>query len=132
MLLAMSVPALAGNPHFVGQPQVDNVDGVLTVSGKVAGLGNEEQIFVEVTALAECVNPGGKKPSAENKDEVSISGTFPVQNGKADFLLELDGAAQITPSCEPPMTIEYSDVFIGVDTNGDGIADLTRFFAGPF
>ena len=127
-----ATPASAGNPHFAGRTTADRVGDTLEVEGKVAGLGNEEQIFVEVSALAECVNPGGNRPSADNKDEVSVSGEFPVQNGKANFSLVLDGAAQIQPSCDPPMTIEYSGVRIDVDTDGDGVTDLSKSFPGTF
>ena len=115
LLLSMAVPALAGNPHFVGTPSITRTGDSLQVSGKVAGLGNEEQINVEVTALAECVNRGGNKPSADNKDEVSVDGQFPVQNGKAYFDLTLDGGEQIDPECSPPMSIVYSDVVVTVD-----------------
>jgi hypothetical protein len=76
--------------------------------------------------------PGGKKPSADNKDEVSISGEFPVQNGKANFSLTLDGAALISPPCEPPMTIEYSGVKVSVDTDDDGVFDLFKSIPGTF
>jgi hypothetical protein len=138
LVLAMSAPVLAGSPHFVGKdPKVTRVGDTLVVSGKVAGLGNEDQIFVEVTALAECVNPGNNKPNADNKDEVSAGDNFPVQNGKANFTVDLDGGEQISPDCSPPMTIEYSDVLVQVfftDADGNPVGDpiLEAFFPGPF
>jgi hypothetical protein len=39
--------AWAGSPHFVGTPKVTQSGSTLSVSGKVAGLGNETQIHVE-------------------------------------------------------------------------------------
>jgi hypothetical protein len=117
-VMAFAAPAFAGNPHFVGEPTVVRDGDVLVVDGKIAGLGNETQVNVEVSAFAECVNPGSNLPSADNKDEVSVDDVFPVQNGKADFHLELDGAAQINPSCQPPMTVVYSDVVVTDLTHG--------------
>lgn len=131
LIFVLAPKAFAGNPHFVGAPTVTVDDGVLAVDGKVAGLGNEEQIHVTVDALAECQNRGGNKPAADNKDEVSVAGDFPVQNGKALFDLELDGAAQIDPPCEPPMTVVYSDVTVTVDV-GDADAVLVYEAAGLF
>ena len=59
--------AFAGSPHFVGTPTISRAGDALTVSGKVAGLGDETQINVAVTADVACVNPGNNEPKAENK-----------------------------------------------------------------
>jgi hypothetical protein len=117
--------AFAGSPHFVGATDVAREGDSLTVSGKIAGLGNEEQVDVQVTADANCVNPGGHKPSADNKQSFSAEGEFPVQNGKALFSLTLTATFQ--PSCVPPMTVEWSNVVI---TAYDGL--LTRTIPGTF
>lgn len=117
--------AWAGSPHFVGQISITPLGNTLTVSGKEAGLGNETQVHIEVTADAQCVNPGGNEPKADNKDSFSVGGDFPVQNGKALFSLQL--IADITPNCTPPMTIEWSNVEV-CDTEHD----VCVFFAGPF
>jgi hypothetical protein len=114
--VAVAAPvAVAGNPHFVSV-SATRVGDSLVVEGKEAGLGNEEQIHVEVTATAECINPGSKHPKAENKESVSAEGEFPVQNGKADFSLTLTASFQ--PDCSPPMTVRYSDVTVIDTTNG--------------
>jgi hypothetical protein len=127
LIALIASPAVAGNAHFVGDANiVRNADNSLTVSGKVAGLGNEAQIHVTVTALAECINPGSKKPKAANKESVSAEGDFPVQNGKADYSLDLV-ATTISPNCSPPMTIRWSNVTITVDPHG-----LTQSYPGPF
>lgn len=125
-LMMVGGSAFAGNPHFV-RVDVEREGDVLILDGKEAGLGNEDQVEIQFSALAECVNRGGNKPKADNKDEVSVTGTFPVQNGKANFHLELDGAAQISPSCSPPMTIEYSDIIVRDLTH-----DLTHEVEGSF
>jgi hypothetical protein len=115
-LVGLPLPAYAGSPHFVGTP-VAIIDGdTLTVTGKEAGLGNETQIHVEVTADAECVNRGGNKPSADNKDTFAAAGDFPVQNGKANFSLTV--VAAFEPECAPPMTVEWSNITVTDVANG--------------
>jgi hypothetical protein len=88
----------------------------LTVSGKEAGLGDEAQIHVELTATALCINGGGNHPKATNKASVTASGDFPVQNGKAEFTLT--GTAVFQPSCDPPMTVTFTDITVTDTTNG--------------
>jgi hypothetical protein len=116
-LVVTAALASAGNAHFVGTPQIGTSGNTLTVSGKVAGLGNVPQIDVTVTADASCVNRGNKNPSAANKDSVAAEGTFPVQNGKANF--SLSATASFQPDCTPPMTVVWSNVVITV-TAADG------------
>src|SRR5215213_4083504 len=118
---ALAVPvAWAGSPHFVGTPTITRSGDALTVSGKVAGLGDETQINVAITADVACVNPGNNLPQAENKGATIAEGTFPVQNGKA--LFSLSGTGTTSPDCSPPMTLRYSNVVVTV--SGDSFADL--------
>jgi hypothetical protein len=112
----LSTPAFAGSPHFVGTPIATISGDTLTVTGKEAGLGNETQILVQVTADAACVNPGGNHPQAGNKESFTAEGTFPVQNGKADFSLTLTATFQ--PSCSPPMTVVWSTIVVTDAANG--------------
>ena len=113
---AVAVPATwAGSPHFVTLSVTRN-GNLLVVSGKEAGLGNETQVHIVVTATAGCVNPGDKHPRAANKTSVSAQGDFPVQNGKAEFSLTL--SATFSPDCTPPMTVEFSDVVVSDTGNG--------------
>ncbi|HEX6231796.1 MAG TPA: hypothetical protein VFZ63_01595 [Jiangellaceae bacterium] len=118
--------AVAGNPHFVGDASIVRDGDALVVSGKLAGLGNELQVDIRVTALAECINPGTKKPRAANKESFSAEGQFPVQNGKANYSLTLV-ATTISPNCSPPMTIRWSNVLIEDLTH-----NISQFYAGPF
>jgi hypothetical protein len=114
-LLLLAGTSLAGSPHFTACSQ--SVSGnVLTVDGKEAGLGNEIQVHIEVTATALCINNGGHHPKAENKTSVSAEGTFPVQNGRALFSLDLEAVFQ--PECAPPMTVEFADI-TACDTEHD-------------
>lgn len=108
--VAVTAPvAWAGNPHFV-DVSATRAGNSLTVEGKEAGLGNETQVHIEVTATAECINPGGHHPKAVNKESVSAAGDFPVQNGKALFSLTL--TASFSPECSPPMTVAFSNVTV--------------------
>ena len=122
---AVAVPvAWAGNPHFVSVTATRD-GNTLTISGKEAGLGNETQVHIEVTATAECINPGKKHPKAENKESVSAEGDFPVQNGKANFSLTLTASFQ--PDCSPPMTVRFSNVVVR-----DAEHDVTAKLPGTF
>jgi hypothetical protein len=114
---AIAVPAAwAGSPHFISSAfSASRTDNSVTVSGKEAGLGDESQVHIVVTATAECINPGSNHPKAANKESVSAQGTFPVQNGKADFSLTLTATFQ--PDCTPPMTVRFTNVTVTDTTN---------------
>jgi uncharacterized protein YggE len=117
LALALAAVALAGSPHFIQSAFATEVSGnTLTVSGKEAGLGDEAQIHVTVTATALCINNGGHHPKAVNKESVGAAGDFPVQNGKADFSLSVTAVFQ--PDCSPPMTVAFTDITVTDETNG--------------
>jgi hypothetical protein len=124
---AVAVPAAwAGSAHFINNAfSVSRAGDTLTVSGKEAGLGDEAQIHVVLSATALCINNGGNHPKAVNKTSVNAAGDFPVQNGKADFTLSVTATFQ--PSCSPPMTVAFTDVTVTDTTNG-----LTHSFPGTF
>jgi hypothetical protein len=125
ILLLSSQAVLAGSPHFVGDISVTRDGNSLTVSGKEAGLGNEDQVHIVVTATALCINPGQHHPKAANKASVSAEGDFPVQNGKANFTLTLTATFQ--PDCTPPMTVVFTDVTVTDTTSG-----ISQKFPGTF
>ena len=125
-LTLVVVVASAGNPHFVSNTvQINRSGNTLTVSGKEAGLGNEEQVHIVLSATAECINPGLRHPKAANKESVSAAGDFPVQNGKADFTLSVTATFQ--PNCSPPMTVRFTNVTLTDTTNG-----ISKSFSGTF
>jgi hypothetical protein len=114
-------PAFAGSPHFVDDKVQLTQDGAtLTVSFKEAGLGDEEQVHVVLSADAQCVNPGNNEPQAANKESFSTAGDFPVQNGKTEGTLSLTAVFQ--PSCSPPMTVVFSNVVLTDTTNGISVS----------
>jgi hypothetical protein len=104
-------PAWTGSPHFV-TVSATRTGNTLTVVFKEAGLGNEPQVHVVVSADAQCVNPGSNKPKAGNKQSTVAEGDFPVQNGT------LVVTATFQPDCTPPMTVEFSNVKITDTTSG--------------
>ncbi|MGH3935152.1 MAG: hypothetical protein ACRDS1_09285 [Pseudonocardiaceae bacterium] len=126
-VIAIDAPsALAGEPHFINNAfSVSRTDNTLTVSGKEAGLGDEAQIHVVLSATALCINPGGHHPKAVNKEDVSAEGDFPVQNGKANFTLSVTATFQ--PECSPPMTVAFTDITVTDTTNG-----ISRSLPGTF
>jgi hypothetical protein len=129
IVLATILPATAawaGSPHFIKSSITAAREGnTLTVSGKEAGLGDEPQVHVVVSATALCINPGDHHPKAVNKEDVSAEGDFPVQNGRAEFSLTL--VAVFQPDCSPPMTVAFTDVTITDTTSG-----ITTSLPGTF
>src|SRR5678816_1255574 len=115
-LLSSATLAVAGSPHFVGDPVFTVSGNTVCVTGKEAGLGDETQIQVELSFDAQCVNPGDNKPQAANKASFSATGTFPVQNGKANFAL--CATATFQPSCQPPMRVDVSNLDVCDVGNG--------------
>ena len=107
--------AWAGSPHFTSCSAIPS-GNTLSVDGKEAGLGDESQIDIVVTATALCINNGGNHPKAVNKTNVSGGEQVPVQNGKAIF--SIDVTATFTPECSPPMTVEFVDITVTDTTNG--------------
>jgi len=80
----------------------------LTVDGKEAGLGDESQVHIVLSATAQCINPGDHHPKAANKESLNAAGDFPVQNGQA--LFQLSVTASFQPECSPPMSVIFTDV----------------------
>src|SRR5437773_7446941 len=103
--------AWAGSPHFVDSTvTATRTNNTLTVSGKEAGLGDEAQVHIVVSATALCINNGGHHPKAVNKESVSAADDFPVQNGRANFSLSVTATFQ--PDCTPPMTVAFTDITV--------------------
>jgi hypothetical protein len=121
MAAALAVPVFAGKAHYTTLSGARD-GNTITVEFKVAGLGDIEQIFVEITADAACVNPGSNKPKAANKESFSAGENVPVQNGHADGTVEL--TATFSPDCSPPMSVEFSNVQItvyGTNETSEGV-----------
>lgn len=128
LLLAVSASAAfaVSNAHFVGTPTATRADNTLTISGKVAGLGDVDVITVSITGDALCINPGSKHPKATNKADVAGGAEVPVQNGKANF--SVPATATFQPDCSPPMAVVFENVCVTV-TAADG-TNLVFCFPG--
>jgi hypothetical protein len=131
LAMALAVPAAwATNAHFVYANVTSVTSNTLTVSFKEAGLGNSlDSVTITVTATAECINPGSKHPKAANKESFSASGVFSVSNGQATGSLTVS-AANISPSCTPPMEIAWTDIVVSDAQFNDSISIPGTFFPG--
>jgi hypothetical protein len=118
--------AWADNPHFIsggGQTNVaiNNEDGSLLANFKIAGLGSNENVTVQLTAVADviwqCVNKSGKCPKAANKVmetvDVIASGEFTSdQNGQVEGTLTftLVAPSSAPPTCGGGQTLKLAEV----------------------
>jgi hypothetical protein len=123
-LFLFSSPATAasGNPHFIKNATSATLSGSsLVVNFKEAGLsaGSTETITVTADASTtyECVNNGGKNPSASNKtttrSRLSTSGNFPVDrsgNITGSLTLTPPSASALGFSCPPGQTVTFVSV----------------------
>ena len=102
-LVALSAAdARAANLHFVGRPTATTDADTVVVTGKVAGLGNEDiTVTVEVDGevVVLCINPGGNEPPGQNKEPFTAveSQTFvpSAANGQFTFQIVVDIAAAV-------------------------------------
>jgi hypothetical protein len=133
--LAVASPAMAGNAHFIKNATSASLSGSnLVCSFKEAGLesGSVETVTCNATesVVYECVNGGGKNPSASNKKTfattASKTGQFSAdRNGNIVGSLTLSpaSAASLGFSCPPGQTVtfvsvSYSNVSVVDSTSG--------------
>jgi hypothetical protein len=112
--------AWAQNAHFVGQSTATlNNDSSVDVCFKEAGLGSNQNITYNTTALATatyvCVNRGGECPNAANKTTVSgpvtDTGTFSSgKNGNINECLTLEPPGPGSFRCPGGQTRTLSEV----------------------
>jgi hypothetical protein len=138
-----AVPALAANPHFMSaDPSGPNANGNLTVSFRIAGLGNDiDTIEIKLSsnqasALYACQNRGGNFPSDPKKQTVSSqlkeSGDFPNKNGSARGSLTLS-PPDSTLNCpgsqrEVLARITYNNVTLTGGGDSVSLGDFSRTF----
>ena len=81
----------SGNPHFLEGPVFFDNGTTLTATGSIVGLGNNQGVTIEVSALAEisskCTNPGGMVVPGQSRTEtIKFYGTFTSdKNGRVNF-----------------------------------------------
>lgn len=147
---AVAVPtAFAGNAHFIKSGSGATLQGAnLKCFFKEAGLesGSIENVTCSATEdiTYECVNNGGKNPSASNKRAFRTSGegsgNFPAdRNGniQGDVTITAASAASLGFSCPSGQTVTlvsvtYSNVTITDNTSGATISIPGTFsFTNP-
>ena len=131
---AVAVPsATAGNAHFIKSATGAALSGQnLVCNFKEAGLaaGSVENVTCAAAATTtyECVNGGGRNPSASNKtttvSQVSNSGTFTADrsgNINGSLTLSPPSAADLGFTCPPGQTV----TFVGVSYSNVSVTDAT-------
>ena len=104
--IGLASPTFAASPHFVSGSAAPSGNGV-SVSFKEAGLGSRTTVTIQAeadyTAVFQCINGGGKNPSAANKTSVHGSA---VESGS--FTSDKNG--QVTGSLTlPAPTVDDND-----------------------
>ncbi|MEA2446672.1 MAG: hypothetical protein QOK47_309 [Actinomycetota bacterium] len=104
-LLLVATSALAANVHWKSGPTFSDQGTTLSVSGALAGLGNQD-VTIKVTANGvatsiTCTNPAGKNAPGQNKPRVQSLGDLTVsrteiKNGNVSFRLTTRDPAQLT------------------------------------
>jgi hypothetical protein len=143
-LTATGVSAASGSPHFIKNATSISLSGSsLLCKFKEAGLasGSVETVACSATAAVtyECVNGGGKNPSASNKKTfvttVSKSGTFTAdKNGNivGSESAAVPSAASVGFACPPGqkvtlVSVSYSNASITDSTSGATFAPAGSF-----
>lgn len=118
--LALGVgPSWGANPHITECPAALE-DGTLTISGKVAGLGNQTKagtpLVVSATTTALCVDVTTAPPTIVEAQPVAASETLPPKNGNNKFSVEL--TPEFLPPCDPPLAVTFVDTEVCDVTHG--------------
>lgn len=146
--VAVAAGTAAAAAHFVRGPNasLNSSTGEVTVTWKEAGLGDTVQVVYEASADSnaryQCVNHGGKCPSASNKQDVfgpvSATGAFSSgKNGSITGSLTLEPPAS-TLNCpgnqiRKLVSVSYSGIALA-DTTNNVVATATPSslsFSGP-
>jgi hypothetical protein len=149
VLVAIAPTAFAGNAHFIKSATSASLSGSsLVCTFKEAGLqsGSTETVTCSATATTtyECVNNGGKNPSASNKTTrqtaASGSGEFTAdRNGNISGSVTISppSAADLGFSCPSGQTVtfvsvSYTGVTLTDEDSGAAIAIAGTFtFTNP-
>ena len=108
----------AASPHFA-QCTATADDPILTLEGKIAGLGTQTQpLQLEATATAICLDPtAAPTPVLVAALPVTASQTFPPPRGKVTYELVLE--APFAPPCDAPLTVVFAQVEVCDRTHAD-------------
>jgi hypothetical protein len=136
--------AFAGSPHFIKNATDAQLSGAnLVVDFKEAGLpsGAEETVTVSCSEslVYECVNNGGKNPSASNKSTFQTTGGASGEF-KADKNGNIEDSLTITPKsaqdlgfdCPNGQTVTFVSVTYSQCTLNDTTSGASLSFPGSF
>jgi hypothetical protein len=142
-ITALSTVAFAESAHFIGTPTCSKSNsGVLTCSGKAAGLGNgPTAAFLtasSVVATYECVNHGGNVAPGQPTVLQNVTGptqTINPRNGQITFSPSLSPPANPSASTTCPngnwtvrrTSLTYNDVVLHIQ-QPPGTDVLTKSF----
>jgi hypothetical protein len=150
LVAAVAVPAAfaGGSPHFINNATVSSISGSsLVCNFKEAGLsaGSTETITCSATETVtyECVNNGGKNPSASNKTTFQIdaqsSGEFTAdKNGNlvGSQTLDVTSPGALNFSCPKGQTLTlvsvfYTNVTVTDNTSGASASLADQSYVNP-
>src|SRR4051794_35006414 len=85
-LVVLSPAVMAAHVHFLQGPTFTTSGGALTVSGRLAGLGNQD-VTIVVSAVADvtCVNQGGNPPPGQRQTVTGSVSNLHPENGNLSF-----------------------------------------------
>lgn len=139
-----AAPALAASPHFIrASASGPDASGDLTVSFKIAGLGDNQTLTItasaNATAVYACRNNGGKFPSDPKKTEVSgpvsASGDFTSgRNGQITGSLTLSPPASglDCPPGQREVLVSVTYTNVAVSAPGAGSESIPGTFSRTF
>ena len=107
--------ALAANAHFVTGPNITTTNTGVTACGKIAGLGNVQEVTIvlEADVTTRCTNRGNNIPSGLTQS-VSGEGDFSVdKNGSVTFCVSTDRPEDPCPDGMRPQNT-FSNISITV------------------
>ena len=141
-VLAFSAATASAAANFKSSSFSVNNQGQLVCSYDVSGLGNVSSTLGTCsgtnTAVYQCINNGGKNPSAGNKTtttgDVATSQQVPVHNGRAQGSLTVNPVGPGGFTCPPGQTLYlvsscYTNV--SMDIGGATVSEPGPVCSGP-
>jgi hypothetical protein len=100
-VLLWPAAALAASPHFITGPTASVTTSAVTISGKIAGLGNSDVTAVtNATVSVQCRNHGGNVAPGQNKSFTQTTTGLHPENGNLVF--SITATPDLSGSCPNP------------------------------
>jgi hypothetical protein len=131
MMLAVTVSA--ASLHFVGRVSFEVDANTLSVSGKVAGLGNQQEASFTLDAVGQayftCFNQGGNAAPGQNPVTFAVSDTRILRSDKNGSIV-FDFGVTANPSGDPAVLCPNANWRTRLDRVEFSSATLTIVAAG--